>query len=384
LSINVFRFPVQVIFGEGCLSEFPALARSFGKKALLVTGSGPTSLLPAVDFIKRSLSQADTLAVHYFDVPSDPDVEAVEKGAAIAREYDCDFVIGLGGGSPMDAAKAIAARLTNSGEVESWEGTGKIPNRSKPLICIPTTAGTGSEATSVAVITGGRHKRKMSLVSPNIYPILAIIDPELTYGMPPRLTAATGMDALTHAIESFVSLKAWEPTKVLSFQAAKLAFAFIERASSDGSEPEPRRQMSLAAFMAGMAFTTSGLGISHALSYGLGSHFGIHHGEANAILLPHVMRFNLEDCAESYRELGGAIGLDVSGQPAVKAAEAAAEAVSELLSTLPLPSRLSEAGVPESAIETLASEAFLLTRFRTSNPRDTVLEDMVQILRNAL
>ncbi|OFW58027.1 MAG: hypothetical protein A2W01_10610 [Candidatus Solincola sediminis] len=383
MSISVFRFPVQVIFGEGCLSEVGTLGKSFGKHALLVTGSGPTSLLPAVDAVKDMLAAAGISLTHFSEVKSDPDVEAVEKGTGLALESGCDFVIGLGGGSPMDAAKVIAVKLTNRGKVASWEGIGRIPNRGKPLICIPTTAGTGSEATSVAVITGGKRRQKMSLVSQNLYPILAITDPELTYGMPPRLTAATGMDALTHAVESFVAKKAWEPTQVLSFKAAQLGFGFLERACSDGSDAEARRQLSLAALIAGMGFTTSGLGISHALSYGLGSHFGMPHGEANAILLPHVMRFNMEACPESYRELAGAMGVDVSGLTAGKAAEVASGAVAELLSALPLPATLGDAGIPESAVETLASEAFLLTRFRSSNPRETVLEDLVQILRNA-
>ncbi len=284
----------------------------------------------------------------------------------------------------MDAAKAIAARMTNpTGDLASWEGVGKIPNRARPLICIPTTAGTGSEATSGAVITGGKRRQKMSIISQNLYPILAIIDPQLTYEMPPRLTGGTAMDALTHAVESFVSRKAWEPTRVLAQEAVQLDFTFLERACTDGTDVEARRQLALASFLSGMAFTTSGLGISHALSYALGSHLGMAHGEANAILLPHVMRFNLEACPELYRELAEAMGVNVSGLPARKAAEASANAVAELVSALPIPAGLGEAGVPENILETLAADAFLLTRFRSSNPRDTILEDLVQILRNA-
>jgi len=383
LGTNVFRFPVQVVFGEGCLQEIGALVKNFGRHALLVTGAGATSRLSAVSTIVKILGDEGIEITHFAEVEADPSVETVEKGAEFARGDGCDFVIGLGGGSPMDAAKVIAARLTNKGDIASWEGVGRIPRRSRPLICIPTTSGTGSEATSVAVISGGKRQQKMSLVSQNLYPILAIIDPELTYSMPPRLTAATGMDALTHAVESFVARKAWEPTQVLSCKSVQLISAFLERACSDGSDAEGRRGLSLASFMAGMAFTAAGLGLTHALAHALGSRFGIPHGEANALLISHVMRFNLETCPELYRELASGMGVNVSGLPAARAAEEAAKAVDELRSTLPLPASLKDAGVAENSLEMLAAEAFLNTRLRSSNPRETVLEDLVQVLRNA-
>lgn len=383
MSTNVFRFPVQVIFGEGCLAEIGALSKNFGKHALLVTGAGATSRLAAVDTIRRIMGDTGIGLTHFAEVEADPSVETVEKGVELARENGCDFVIGLGGGSPMDAAKVIAARLTNQGEIASWEGVSRIQHRSKPLICIPTTSGTGSEATSVAVITGGKRRHKMSLASQNLYPILAIIDPELTYSMPPRLTAATGMDALTHAVESYVARKAWAPTRVLSYKTVQIVFSYLERACADGADTEARHQLSLASFMAGMAFTTAGLGLTHALAYALGSHFGMPHGEANALLVSHVIRFNLEVCPELYRELAEAMGVHVSGLPAIRAAEVAAQAVDELASSLPLPEDLKAIGVRESSLETLAAEAFLRTRFRSSNPRDTILEDLVQILHNA-
>jgi len=372
-----------VVFGEGCLKEAGAFVKNFGKSALLVTGSGPTSKCAAVATLNEILTGEGVSVHHFAEVEADPSVETVERGVAFAGDNGCDFVIALGGGSPLDAAKIIAARLTNEGDIASWEGIGRIPRRSKPLICIPTTSGTGSEVTWVAVITGGRRRQKMSIVSQNLYPVLAIIDPELTYSMPPELTAATGMDALTHAIESCVARRAWEPTRALSLRATQLAFANLERACSDGSDSEARHYMAMASFMAGMAFTSAGLGLTHALAHALGAHFGMSHGKANAVLLPHVIRFNLDACPELYRELAAAMGLNVAGLPAPRAAEEAARAVDELLSILPIPSDLKEAGIAEASVETLAAEAFLNTRLRSSNPRDTVLEDLVQVLRNA-
>ncbi len=383
MAANTYRFPVQVVFGEGCLREAGAFVKSFGKHALLVTGGGPTSRCAAVETLSEMLAGEGIAVSHFAEVEADPGVETVERGVAFAGEKGCDFVIGLGGGSPLDAAKIIAARLNNEGDIASWEGAGRIPRRSRPLICIPTTSGTGSEVTWVAVITGGRRRQKMSIVSQNLYPVLALIDPELTYSMPPELTAATGMDALTHAVESCVARRAWEPTQSLSLRAAQLAFANLERACADGTDGEARHNMSMASFLAGMAFTAAGLGLAHALAHALGTHFGLSHGKANAILLPHVIRFNIESSPGLYRELAMAMGLNVSGLPAPRAAGEAAKAVEELVGILPIPSDLKQAGISMTSVETLAAEAFLNTRLRASNPRDTVLEDMVQVLRNA-
>ncbi len=381
--VDLFRFPVQVVFGEGGIREIRNFLRGFGKHALLVTGSGPTSRLPAVEQLREMLVREGLALTHFPEIRPDPDVETVERGVALAKAEGCDFVIGLGGGSPMDAAKVIAARLNNEGEVTAWEGVGRIPRRSKPLICIPTTSGTGSEVSWVAVITGGKRRQKMSIVSHFLYPVLAIVDPQLTYSMPPELTASTGMDALTHAVESYVSRKAWEPTRAISAAAVRLIFSHLERACQDGTDTEARRGMALASFMAGMAFTTSGLGLVHALAHALGSHFGISHGRANAVLLPHVMRFNLPSCPETYRELAAAMGMRVEGLPAPRAAEKAVEAVEGLLASLPLPRNLDRLGVPGSSLESLAAEAFLNTRMRSANPRETMLEDLVGILKEA-
>lgn len=384
MTVKMLRFPVQVVFGEGSVQEIRSFARGFGKRALLVTGDGPTASLPALESIKEILA-GEGIAVSFFSqVKSDPDVETVEKGVALAREEGCDFVIGFGGGSSLDAAKVIAVRLSQEGEVASWEGVGRVPGRGRPLICIPTTAGTGSEVTWVAVITGGKRGQKMSIVSRYLYPLMAVVDPELTHTMPPGLTAATGMDALTHAVESHVARTAWEPTRAFSLQATSLVFSCLERACQDGTDAEARRQMSLASLLAGMAFTNSGLGINHALAHALGSHFDVPHGVANAVLLPHVMRFNLESAPEAYRELARAMGMEVSGLSAGQAAEKAVEAVEGLLASLPLPRTLRELGIPPTSVESLAAEAFLNTRMRSSNPRETVLEDLVGILRQAL
>ncbi len=384
MGSNIFRFPVQLVFGEGCVEDLKTFASNFGERALLVTGPGPTSRLDAVGSVMDILSGEGIGCVHFSEVPSDPDTDTVEAGAAAAREAGCDFVIGLGGGSPMDAAKAIAARLTNEGPVSGWAGVGAVRNRARPVICVPSTSGTGSEATSIAVITDGARKQKMSIVSQNIYPALSLVDPLLSASMPPELTAATGMDALTHAVESYVARRAWAPTQGLSYRAVQLIAANLERACADGEDLEARRNLSLASMIAGIAFTNAGLGLAHAMAHVLGSRFRVPHGTANAVLLPHVMRFNLEARPALFRELAQALGEDVSGLPAAAAGEKGVEAVRALAERLPLPSSLGDLGIKPASLELLSSEAFLNTRLRSSNPRETVLDDVAGVFRSAL
>ena len=383
MGSNIFRFPVQTVFGDACVEELKTFVSNFGKHALLVTGAGSTRNLSAVETVQKVLAAESIGCTHFFEVEQDPSVETVEAGAAAAGESGCDFVIGLGGGSPLDAAKIIAARLTNQGPVTDWDGVGAIRNRARPIICIPTTSGTGSEATSVAVITDRKKKQKMSILSQNIYPTLSLVDPLLTSSMSPELTAATALDALAHAVESYVSRRAWAPTQGLSYRAVQLIMANLERACADGEDLEARRNLSLASMIAGIAFTNAGLGITHAMAHVLGSFYRVPHGTACAILLPHVMEFNLQSRPALFRELAQAMGEDVSGLPADSAAARSVEAVKELLSHLPLPPSLQAAGIKTGSLEMLASEAFLNTRLRSSNPRDTVLNDMVGLFHSA-
>ena len=384
MGSNVFRFPVQLVFGDNCVEELKTFVSNFGHHALLVTGSGATRKLAAVETVREVLTAEGIACTHFSEIEQDPGVETVEAGATVAREAGCDFVIGLGGGSPLDAAKTIAARLTNEGPVTDWSGVGGIRNRARPIICIPTTSGTGSEATSIAVITDHKRKQKMSIVSQNIYPTLSLVDPLLSVGMPPELTASTGMDALTHAIESYVARRAWAPTQGLSYRAVQLIMANLEQACIDGEDLEARRNLGLASMIAGVAFTNAGLGLAHAMAHVLGSFHQVPHGIANAILLPHVMEFNLEARPELFRELAQAMGEDVAGLPAAAAGESSVEAVRSLLGRLPLPSSLEPVGIKTTSLETLAAEAFLNTRLRSSNPRETVLDDILGVLRSAM
>ncbi len=374
-------FPTRLLFGEGALGGLGEHLPSLGRKALLVTGATSTARMPAVGTVKEMLGGS---CVHFTEVGSDPDVETVERGAARGAAEGVDLVIGLGGGSPLDAAKAVAARLTNEGPASAFFGVNRIAKPPLPLVCIPTTSGTGSEATPIAVLTDAANKRKISAVSPLLYPALSVVDPELTVSMSPELTAATGADALTHAVESYVAVGAWEITRGWAFRAVSYIASYLRRAFRDGSDMEARHHMALASTLAGMAFSHSGLGLAHALAHPLGALFGTPHGVANAILLPAVMEFNAERVPEVYRELAFLFGSNAAGLEPREAALRAAAAVRDLFAAVGLPTTISACGAREEHIPLLASEAVLNERLRAANPRETTLEEIEELYRSLL
>ncbi len=377
-------FPTRLLFGEGALAGLGKRLPGLGSKAMLVTGGTATAGMPAVATIKEMLEAAGGGCVHFAEVKADPDVETVERGAAMGGAEKVDLVIGLGGGSPLDAAKAIAARLTNEGPANAFFGTENIAAPPVPLVCIPTTSGTGSEATSVAVLTDSENRRKMSVVSPLLYPALSIIDPELTASMSPALTAATGADALTHAIESYVAAGAWEMTRGWSFRAVSYIASYLKRACHDGADAEGRHYMALASTLAGIAFSHAGLGLAHALAHPLGALFGVPHGTANAVMLPAVMEFNLEAVPEAYRELAFLFGTNAAGLGPDEAGLRAVTAVRDLFAAVELPSTISACGVREDNIPLLATEAMLNERLRAANPRESTLEQIEGIYQKCL
>ncbi len=372
-------FPTRLFFGEGALGGLKKRLPDLGSKALLVTGSTATAAMPAVAAVKDMVD-----CVHFAEVKADPDMETVERGTALGEAEGVDFIIGLGGGSPLDAAKAIAARLTNEGPASAFFGVGKIPAPATPLVCIPTTAGTGSETTSVAVLTDTVNRRKESMVSPHLFPALSVVDPELTYSMSPALTAATGADALTHAIESYVAAGAWEITRGWSFRAVSYIASHLKHACSDGDDAEARHHMALASMLAGMAFGQAGLGLAHALAHPLGALFGVSHGVANAVMLPAVMEFNIEVVPEQYREIAFLFGSNAAGLEPWEAGMRAVQAVRDLFAAVNLPGTISACGVREEHIPLLAREAMRNERLRAANPRKSTLAQIEGIFRSAL
>lgn len=308
----------QIIFGEGSLSKVKNLAPGFGTKAFIVTGSGSVSLAP----LETTLQDAGVTA-EVFRVQHEPDVATINAGLELAKKSSCDFVIGFGGGSSIDAAKAVAAMMTNPGSLMDYlEVIGKgrsISNQPAPMIAIPTSAGTGTEVTRNAVITSQEKHVKVSMRSPMMVPTVAIVDPELTYAMPPDVTASTGLDALTQVIEAYVSKKANPLTDVIAREGILRGARSLYAAYLDGQDKQARADMSLTSLFSGLALANSGLGAVHGFAGPIGGMYGIPHGKVCACLLPSVMKYNvitigdradMHAIREKYREIAKIVTAD--------------------------------------------------------------------------
>jgi alcohol dehydrogenase class IV len=304
-----FFTPTQLLFGEGCAADIGQWIKAFnGTKVLLVTDKG---LVRAglMDDIKQHIIAEGLDIVVFDEVAENPTEQNVSAGRDLIIRDKIDIVVGLGGGSPMDAAKAMAVLASHPGNIADYElGLKPLTQSGLPVIVIPTTAGTGSEATMGSVITDQKTHRKFDVVSPLMAPRLALVDPLLTQMLPAALTAATGMDALTHAIEGYTATLASPLTDALHLKAITMLGNDLPRAYHDGSDRQARSNVMMASMIAGIGFPNSGLGAVHGLTLPLGGHFGIPHGIANAIMLPHVMQFNLEACPDKFVDIANALG----------------------------------------------------------------------------
>ncbi len=376
-----FESPARLIFGPGAVGTFPELVKGFGARALVVSDPG-VARAGILDRVLGLLRDAQVSADAFTSVEPNPSVETVEAAYAQYRTSDAEFVVAAGGGSSMDVAKVVAALAAHGGVVRDYEGIGKVPGPVVPSVAIPTTAGTGSEVTVFAVITDRQRKFKMTIGSPFLVPQVAICDPELTVSMPKPLTAATGMDALTHGIESFINTTVNPIAKTLALEAVRLIGGALRTAYRTGSDLQARSTMLLGSTMAAMAFTRTRLGNVHAMSHPLGAVFDVPHGVANAILLPYVMAWNLPSCMKTYPQIGGAMGEAVDGRPAEQASQRAVDAVRGLSRDVGIPERLRDVGVTRDAIPALATDAMKSGNVLV-NPRPTTYEDIVQLFETA-
>ncbi|MFC4600909.1 iron-containing alcohol dehydrogenase [Cohnella hongkongensis] len=384
-SNRIFQYelPTKIVFGNGAVEELPEhVWRLGGSKALLVTDPG----VLRAGVVRQALSvlENEGKACEVFsDIESDPDIRAVAEGVRIARKAGCDIVVGIGGGSALDSAKAIALMLGNEGSIADYVGVGKVPRKGAPMIAIPTTAGTGSEITIWSVLSDKENQVKLSVGSPYNCPDLALCDPELTLSLPPSVTAATGMDALVHALESYVN-KATQPiSEAMSLQAIKLISRSLRHAVLRGEDRQARYDMLLASLLAAMAFNATRLGLSHALAIPLGAKFHIPHGTVNAILLPEVMAYNLPAQLAKFREIAVLFGVDTAGKSDREIAEAGVEAIRQLKRDIGITQTLSDYGVTEDALEPVVQEA-LLSGNVPVNPRLAGAADLLAICRRAL
>ena len=379
---NRFILNETSYFGAGARKELGGEIRRRGfKKAFVVVDKD------LVKFGVADMVTAELKGISYetfTDFKANPTVRNVKDGVEAFNLSGADFIIAIGGGSSIDTAKGIAIVANNPefADVVSLEGTAPTASKCVPIIALPTTAGTAAEVTINYVIIDEETGRKMVCVDPNDIPVLAIIDAELMATMPKGLTAATGMDALTHAIEGYITKGAWELSDMFELKAIELIAKHLPAATANGKDMTAREGMALAQYVAGMAFSNVGLGCVHSMAHPLGARFDIAHGVANALLLPIVMEYNLPAAKGKYAEIAKAMGVDISAMGADDAAAAAVKAVKELSVSLGIPQTLREIGIPEAALPQLAKDAFADV-CTGGNPREITEADILELYKIA-
>ncbi|PSV39545.1 L-threonine dehydrogenase [Photobacterium sp. GB-27] len=380
---SAFYIPTVNFMGAGCLTQAADAIKSHGfKKALIVTDK-VLNQIGVVTQVAVLLTERDIDSVVYDGTQPNPTIKNVDEGLALLKENQCDFVISLGGGSPHDCAKGIALLAANGGQIGDYEGVDRSAKAQLPVVAINTTAGTASEMTRFCIITDEERHIKMAIVDKNTTPLMSVNDPQLMLAKPASLTAATGMDALTHAIEAYVSTAATPITDAVAIKAIELIQQNLRTAVKEGQNLNAREQMAYAQFMAGMAFNNASLGYVHAMAHQLGGYYNLPHGVCNAILLPHVQRYNAQVSSERLRDVAKAMGVDVEGMTAEQGANAALEAIVALSKDVGIPLGLKELGVKEEDIALLADNA-LKDACGFTNPKQATHEEISQIFMAAM
>ncbi|UFS70778.1 iron-containing alcohol dehydrogenase [Geomonas sp. RF6] len=383
LTVTRFLMPPITLIGCGAAKGVGDNLKTLGaKKALIVTDKG-LAKIGVADTIKQYIEQAGLQAVIYDGAEPNPTDQNVADGLKAYQQNGCDSIVSLGGGSSHDCGKGVGIVATNGGTIQDYKGIDTVTKPMPPFVALNTTAGTGSEMTPAAVITNTSNHVKMVVWSINVSPNVSINDPELMTGMPPALTAATGMDALTHAIEAYVAAFANPKSDALALQAIKLIAKYLQKAVANGQDIEARTGMAYAEYLAGEAFSSAGLGIAHSLAHQPGSFIGLPHGVCNAIFLPLVCEFNMIACVEKYADVAEAMGIDTTGMTERAAAVAAIEAIKTLSADIGIPAGLSELGMKEKDIPEMAEWAMKEVCTPT-NPRVTRVQDMIELYKRAL
>jgi len=379
-TVYQFKVPGTIMYGMGAVKSVGDAGKKFGNRALLVTDN-VLAKLGLLSDVTAGLDRAGIGYAIYDGVVSEPTLAYVNDGFAMYKKSNAEFLVAVGGGSPIDTAKAISALATNSGKMTDFEGVNKIPLPGAPLIAIPTTAGTGSEVTQTTIITDTDRNVKMLTISPNIMPRVAIVDPEMTIGMPPAITAATGLDALTHAIEAYVSVKAQPLTDILAIEAIKLISANLRPAWSNGNNMFARSAMMLGSLKAGMAFSNSSVALVHGMARPIGAYFHVPHGISNAALLAAVVEFSISGNPKRYADIAASMGEICSGLSVLDAAGLAAKAVKRLNNDLKIPS-LRGLGVDEDKFRLVVKQMALdaiASGSPAHNPRKASQEEIVDL-----
>jgi len=383
-KVNIFLSPNKVIFGNGTADLVGKEAEQFGaKKALVVTDKGviKADLLAGV----QDSLKAQKVDFEIFDqVEAEPPARNFDDGAQMAVDIGADLIIGIGGGSSLDVAKGVAIVVKNKGKILDYAGVEQVPHSGLPKILMPTSAGTGSEVTRIIIATDEVANIKQAIFSKFALADVAIVDPMLTVSLPPKVTADTGVDALVHAVESYVSALATPFSDVLSIEAIRLIAAYLPAAYAKAENIEARYHMSLAATLAGMAFTSSNLGAVHALSNILGIKYHMSHGRANAVMLPYVVDYNKIGNLNKYAIIARAMGENTDELTPYQAAEKLVAHLFKLLEILNIPTKLSDYGVTKADIPALVEGGMKLSRLFVPNPRNLTEEDVKIIYTRAL
>jgi len=383
MSKSEYFIPTINLFGQGTIQEVGNRIKAInGKKVLIVTdaflmkkGMG--------EKVKKIIEDAGLEAVVFGGAEPNPTDLNVNAGYAAFKKGKCDSLVSLGGGSSHDCAKAVGLLATNGGKIQDYEGVDKSTNEFVPFIAINTTAGTGAEMTRFCIITDSARKVKMAIVDWRVTASISINDSDLMTSMPPSLTAATGMDALTHAIEAYVSTAATPLTDSAALMAIKLIAQYLPKAVANGTDMVARDKMAYAQFLGGMAFNNASLGYVHAMAHQLGGFYNLPHGVCNAILLPIVEQYNVLACAERFGDIAEALGENISGLSVNDAARVAIESIKTLSKAVGIPAGLTELGVKEADFEIMATNA-KLDVCQLTNPRFATLNQVIELYKKAM
>ncbi|MFT8888674.1 MAG: iron-containing alcohol dehydrogenase [Ethanoligenens sp.] len=379
-----FKMSTQVVFGIGtALKTVSCCKKLNGSKVFLM--SGPNIAKTEIfSQLVSSMEQGGIPCIVYTDVSPEPTVEKVDRGAKALKDSGCDLVIAVGGGSTIDMAKALAMLKNNDGSVQDYlhGGTKNVTQPSLPLIAIPTTAGSGSEVTAASVITDCLHNIKLSVTHPYLVPKIAVIDPMLHQGMPPFITATTGMDALTHAIEAYVSMDANPISDAYAAEAIGLIASSLREATRNPTNIEARSTMAAASLLAGLAFTNGGLGAVHGISQAMGGIAHVAHGLGNAVMLPHVMEYNIAGKPRKFAKIAQLLGEKTDGESVQTASMKAVGAVRKLCEDLHIPLRIREVGITQEMFPNIVEET-MKYRLLPQNPVVLKARDVYSILQNA-
>ncbi len=384
LKSILFQTTPRILMGAGVLAQTAAeVKRLKAGRVLIVTDKGLVAA-GIVSRLETVLMEAGIRWSCFDEVEPDPRFEIAVRAVEAAKSEKAELVIGIGGGSPLDIAKVCAILATNTRPVSELFGIDMVPEAGLATILIPTTAGTGSEVTPIAILSDEHEKLKKGIVSPRLFPAVAILDPELTLGMPPGVTAATGLDALIHAVEAFTSKNANSISDVFARQAMKLVFGNIRKAYANGEDLAARAGMLEGSLLAGMAFANAGVTAVHAFAYPIGAEFHIPHGIANSIMLPPVMEFNMLGNLPKFAEIAEIFGEPSGGLNERERARSMVKAIGELVDDLRVPRHLGEFGVADRHIPALAQGVMKVTRLLANNPRRITAQDAQAIYRQVL